>query len=257
MADHWYYSGDHIVKLKSRDGYLNSNDENQAIISLEGEIANGDIKPLLRLRINKVNLKVVYNYLFGPKPGDPLVNMYIVHSNEDRTSGGTYGCVRSGTDNCGDLGIPDLTSLDGKTKVHDGFDLGAPLNTDLYAMYDGEVIFVESTIPANTEGTGSNLGNRILIKSTPSDHGIGNNNNTIYSFYGHLNFVESEITNGSRVSQGQKIGETGRTGNAVNIDTDRYHLHLIIYENGTNQANKVNPNNYLETDFDINGNELE
>ncbi|MGM0581276.1 MAG: M23 family metallopeptidase, partial [Bacteroidota bacterium] len=209
-----------------------------------------------KLLIDEENEDIVRDYLgipIAPKPGDPLVDMYIVHSNPARTSGGTFGCVRSIVNNCEDIDIPNLPSLSGKIKVHDGFDLGAPLDTELFAMFDGEVIFVENSIPANTEGTGSNLGNRILIKSTSEDH--GKNDNTMYAFYGHLNSVDSNITTGTTVSQGQKIGTTGRTGNAVNIDTDRYHLHLIVYENGTKQINKVNPNNYLETDFNINGHE--
>lgn len=74
--------------------------------------------------------------------------------------------------------------------------------------------------------------------------------------YGHLNGVENNIQVGTTVKQGQKIGISGKTGNAYNIDTWRDHVHLMIYENGTSSANKVDPRTYLTTKFDDNGNKI-
>ena len=47
-----------------------------------------------------------------------------------------------------------------------------------------------------------------------------------------------------------------RTGNAKNIDSWRYYVHICVYEGGTNSEDKVDPIDYFNTKFDRNGNEI-
>ncbi|NMB92367.1 MAG: M23 family metallopeptidase, partial [Parcubacteria group bacterium] len=198
------------------------------------------------LKILKENEEII--------PGNPLIEMIIVHNNSAPTSGGMFGCSRVGN-GCEQTTIPNLPKYDNKKKVHDGIDLYAPLNTDVFAMYDGEIVFIENRVPQNEQCTFGALGNRIIIKHTSTQH--KKNNNTIYVMFGHLNKVDKNIQPGTKVKQGQKIGISGKTGNAFDIEAWRYHVHLMIYENGTNSENKIDPRKYLTTKFDQNGNKIE
>jgi len=196
-------------------------------------------------------------YLFDQgllKPGDPLVDMNIVHTNESSNSGGMFGCSRGGI-GCDNSSIPNLPKYAGKENVHGGVDLGASLGTDVYAMYEGTVISVENDVPPNTEGDESDFGNYVLIKSTSNQHNV--NNQTIFIIYTHLNGVNESVENGREIEQGAKIGVSGRTGNAVDIKSWRYHVHISVYENDTESKNKVNPVDYFNTKFDRNGNQID
>jgi hypothetical protein len=228
----------------------------------------GNNEPVLMMQIEKFdisqnqNTKEVwlrYLNILGtkkvvPLPGDPLIDIRIVHTNTAPNSGGMFGCSREGS-GCEQSTIPLLPKYGDNKKVHDGIDLYADLNTDVFSMYDGEIVFIEKTVPQNMEGDKGALGNRILIKSIAKQH--GKNSNTIYIMYGHLNEVVKNIQVGDLIKQGQKIGVTGKTGNASNIDAWRYHVHLMLYENGTNPEKKVDPRTYLTTKLDFNGNKIE
>lgn len=88
------------------------------------------------------------------------------------------------------------------------------------------------------------LGNRILIKSSSSQH--EKNASLIYIYYTHLNKLE-KLKVGDSITQGQLLGETGKTGNAHDIPIWRYHTHIVVYEGGSNGSNRVNPTNYFTT----------
>jgi hypothetical protein len=186
------------------------------------------------------------------KPGDPLIDMNIVHTNNSPNSGGMFGCSRGGI-GCDNSSIPNLPKYAGKEDVHGGVDLGASLGTDVYAMYEGTVISVEDDVPPNTKGY-SDLGNYVLIRSTAEQH--DENNNDIFIIYTHLNGVDENVEGGNEIEQGEKIGVSGRTGNAYSIDPWRYHVHICIYVGGTDSEDKVNPIEYFNTKFDRNGNEI-
>ena len=95
--------------------------------------------------------------------------------------------------------------------LHSGVDIANSVGTAVKAARNGRVIF------AGVKGT---YGNTIII-----DHGKG-----IKTLYAHLSRIN--VSNGSVVSQGNKIGSMGSTGRS----TGR-HLHFEIQKNGT----AVNP----------------
>ncbi len=203
-------------------------------------------------------IDTIRNNTIKPEHGDPLVDMKIVHTNTAPNSGGMFGCARIGSDNCSRLSnsIPNLPKYDDKKKVHDGIDLYASVETNVYSMYDGEIVFIEKGVSPNTEGE-KDYGNYVVIKYTSQQHGNKGTQKTIYALYAHLNSVDNDIKVNSKVLAGQIIGKSGCTGNANNLfnkDTWRQHLHLTIYENSWANDNRVDPRIYITTKFDNNGN---
>lgn len=98
-------------------------------------------------------------------------------------------------------------------KFHDGTDIAAPQGTPIYATADGVV--------AST-GYMNGYGNTVVIYH-------GNGLSTLYAHIRHGGIVVSE---GQKVSAGQKIAEVGSTGRSTGP-----HLHLTVIKNGQ----KVNP----------------
>lgn len=96
---------------------------------------------------------------------------------------------------------------------HNGCDLVAPLGSPLYAVQKGVVVKV-----MNFDISG--YGKAVVI-----DHGNG-----LSSLYAHLSKIEVSL--GDILTQGQKIGEVGDTGNATG-----YHCHFEIKFNG----NRIDP----------------
>lgn len=103
-------------------------------------------------------------------------------------------------------------------KFHHGLDIGAPLNTPIYAPANGVVTF--------SAYEGAN-GNCIRI-----DHGVINGKN-VKSTLIHMNKL---LVGKIPVYKGQQIGLVGSTGNSTGP-----HLHISIYENGK----PVNPIDYI------------
>lgn len=170
-------------------------------------------------------------------PGNPLSNMEIVGTEKGDNSGGVFGCVRNTADNCGNFKSSEgYIEILGKKKMHDGFDLKADLKTPIYAMYDG---LVEYSGDRKNE-----LGLVIYIISSQDQH--KKSDYPIRITYCHLNSIEKL---GKEVKQGQLIGYTGNSGNAKGIDEWRYHLHLQVYN--TKLGEKINPNKFLNTKFNI------
>ncbi len=104
----------------------------------------------------------------------------------------------------GDFG--DIRQTKSYKIQHLGVDLKAPLNTPVYAVNDGKVVFIKS-LP--------DYGNTIII-----DHGLG-----IYSLYLHLS--EFKVKKGKIVKQQDIIGLSGDTGYAIGP-----HLHFSIKVRG-------------------------
>lgn len=108
---------------------------------------------------------------------------------------------------------------------HTGIDLAVPVGTKVYASQSGTVELVRTIVSHNTYGNGGSYGKYIVI-----NHGKG-----IKSYYAHLS--KFEISQGTRVTQGQLIALSGNTGNSSGP-----HLHFEIRKNGTS----VNPRNYVK-----------
>lgn len=106
---------------------------------------------------------------------------------------------------------------------HKGIDLTAPVGTNVYSVYDGEVVAV---------GRHRQYGNYVVV-----DHGNG-----VSTLYAHhkANFVEA----GDIVRRGQKIAEVGRTGNATGP-----HLHFELRLRGE----RANPLPFLNDVEEVSG----
>ena len=86
---------------------------------------------------------------------------------------------------------------------HTGIDYGCPLRTTILASADGTVLF------AGWDRTG--YGNMVIIQHA-------SNRATLYA---HLSLISVKI--GEKVRQGEKIGESGTTGNSTGP-----HLHFEV-----------------------------
>lgn len=89
---------------------------------------------------------------------------------------------------------------------HLGVDLKAPMNTPIYAINNGEIVF-ESNLP--------DYGNTLII-----DHGLG-----VYSIYLHLSDFKMKIKDMAK--QGDLIGLSGDSGYAIVP-----HLHFSVKVRG-------------------------
>ena len=92
-------------------------------------------------------------------------------------------------------------------KLHKGIDIARPSDRTIKAADNGKVI---------SAGSDGGYGNKVVI-----DH-----NNGITTLYAHLDSISVSV--GQVVSQGQKIGVMGTTGNSTGV-----HLHFEVYENGS------------------------
>jgi len=103
----------------------------------------------------------------------------------------------------------------GTKKLHDGIDIGVPLNTPVHSAANGNVKVAKWY---------NGYGNYIEI-----DHGNG-----VTSFYGHLTSFNVKV--GDKVIQGQLIAKSGNTG----IGTGA-HLHFGAHKNGQ----PINPLSFI------------
>ena len=162
-----------------------------------------------------------------PCPGDPIKNPTIAPSSGQGVNGGRYGYTR----------LDD--NLD--PKFHAGLDIYSPLYSNLYAIHSGDVY---------STGVSSTFGNYVIIKSTVDGQ-------VFYMLYAHLSQVGVSDTINSTITQGQIIGRTGASGNASESNP---HVHIEVrtavpgeFYNGWDSHN---PESYLGTKFDSNGNPI-
>lgn len=102
---------------------------------------------------------------------------------------------------------------------HDGIDWGLPLNSNIYSVADGNASYFYQA---------GGLGHAIKVE----------HDNGYITIYGHLsdsNLITNSSTN-VRVSQGQKIGQVGMSGN-----TSGPHLHFTTYKGLKTLQTKVDP----------------
>ncbi len=124
-------------------------------------------------------------------------------------------------------------------RFHNGIDVLASKGTSLKSMHKGSV-FAAAEHPK--------LGHYVIIKSESE-------NETFYTTYAHLN--ESSTASGD-VEMGDEIGKSGKSGNAKDMPKDQEHVHISVKsgEKGTSysEASFVNPEDYMKTQFDSEGN---
>lgn len=112
----------------------------------------------------------------------------------------------------------------GASANHSGCDLRAPLGTELTAVSQGVVKKVD-----RDEETG--YGKQIEVEyRTPSG-------TTFTMKYAHLQSIEPNVTEGSTIPKGQKIGLSGSSGTSTGP-----HLHLEVHVGGE----KVDPLPYFD-----------
>lgn len=111
----------------------------------------------------------------------------------------------------------------GKIQNHNGIDIGAQMNTPIYAPANGKVTAAYISGSLTTD-----FGRFVAI-----DHGKINGIQ-VSSWYGHLN--SWVVRKDQQVEQGQLIGYVGSSGRS-----DGPHLHFQINENGI----PVNPTKYI------------
>ncbi|MEA3315464.1 MAG: peptidoglycan DD-metalloendopeptidase family protein, partial [Campylobacterota bacterium] len=107
-----------------------------------------------------------------------------------------------------------------KYKTHLGVDFAAPTGRELKATAAGKIIHY---------GRKGGYGKTVIIR----------HKNGYKSLYGHLSQYNRKLRVGSRVKQGDYIGNVGSTGRSTGP-----HLHFGIYRNGR----AVNPLKLLKSD---------
>jgi murein DD-endopeptidase MepM/ murein hydrolase activator NlpD len=124
-------------------------------------------------------------------------------------------------------------------RPHQGWDLWAPVGTQIYAVAAGVVEFVR----VNSGDYGTQI---CMSFEDPQSPG-----NLIYAFYAHLSQVY--VTDKMWVDDGQLLGLTGKTGNAkVFTSIEDEHLHFEIRTEvspGLGLKGRVDPAKYFGYDL--------
>jgi hypothetical protein len=98
----------------------------------------------------------------------------------------------------------------GGTRPHQGWDLEAPVGTPCFAVEAGRIEFVSD---------GGALGKTIALA-------FNFEGRTLYAIYAHLSAID--VAEGQAVTQGQRLGLTGKSGNAIEMQGKQIHLHFEI-----------------------------
>ena len=118
---------------------------------------------------------------------------------------------------------------DGSPRLHQGWDLVAPMGTPVFAVSTGEVVGVQY----NDIGS---YGRTINLK-------FQHEGETYYAFYAHL--LNVLVTKGFEVQlTGIPIGWVGDSGNATGIAASKVHLHFEFRNRrlpGDGLLNRIDP----------------
>ena len=136
-------------------------------------------------------------------------------------------------------------------RKHHGIDLKAVKKDDLMSILDGEVVTTKSTFKSDQYAANS-FGNKVIIESKVRG-------STVRIMYCHLDSVL--VKEGDSVTNEDIIGKVGKTGNAAKMADSEVHVHIEAATGGSspskgNNANRVNPELYMPTKFDNEGNAL-
>lgn len=174
------------------------------------------------------------NCVKKPCSGNPVENPAITSSGGSGKKGGTFGCTRADPNHI-------CEGIQGQ-KLHDGMDISAAPNSNIYAMYTGTVIDIRNTFIPGQQKKDS-FGNYVKIKSEI-------NGQTITLKFNHLNTVS--VIKGQTINVGDVMGLSGTTGNAGGKSIIP-HVHLQVYNSN---SSSINPQNFLTTKFDSNFNPI-
>lgn len=123
--------------------------------------------------------------------------------------------------------------IEGKYSNHKGIDISNGCNNNNVITTKSGTVTTVNTGCDNNGGYGNTCGggygNYVII-----DHGDGTS-----SVYAHMYPNSITVSNGTKVNQGEKIGEVGNSGSSTGC-----HLHFEIRINGT----QVDPLNYISAD---------
>lgn len=136
----------------------------------------------------------------------------------------------------------------GRGGGHEGLDLKAEVGTELYSPKGGEVRLVD-------EHNGG-WGKHVLVETNGSHDG-----QTVQILYAHLKTTSVVI--GETLSEGEKIGETGVSGNAEKKPCEPggpSHVHVETKSVGEgqqfNKADHFDPESFIGTEFGKSGDPL-
>ena len=192
-----------IIKIKDTPTYINTNENLKNINGLNKKNYKSGIKENV---IENINVKNIVDN----QEVQRIQNIQNENIN-NKNFGKILWPVKSGkiTSKFGNRNHPVLKSV----KFHRGVDIAVSLGTPVYAGIRGIVTFA---------GKRGNYGNLVEIKGSDG----------IKVRYAHLSKID--VVAGQRVSDGEKVAETGNTGMSTG---PHLHYEIIIDENPVNPLN--------------------
>ena len=195
--------GNRIIKIKDTPTYINTNENLKNINGLNKKNYKSGIKENV---IENINVKNITDN----QEVQGIQNIQNENIN-NKNFGKILWPVKSGkiTSKFGNRNHPVLKSV----KFHRGVDIAVSLGTPVYAGIKGIVTFA---------GKRGNYGNLVEIKGSDG----------IKVRYAHLSKID--VVAGQRVSDGEKVAETGNTGMSTG---PHLHYEIIVDENPVNPLN--------------------
>ena len=195
--------GNRIIKIKDTPTYINTNENLKNINGLNKKNYKSGIKENV---IENINVKNIVDN----QEVQRIQNIQNENIN-NKNFGKILWPVKSGkiTSKFGNRNHPVLKSV----KFHRGVDIAVSLGTPVYAGIKGIVTFA---------GKRGNYGNLVEIEGSDG----------IKVRYAHLSKID--VVTGQRVSDGEKVAETGNTGMSTG---PHLHYEIIIDENPVNPLN--------------------
>ena len=195
--------GNKIIKIKDTPTYINTNENLKNINGLNKKNYKSGIKENV---IENINVKNITDN----QEVQGIQNIQNENIN-NKNFGKILWPVKSGkiTSKFGNRNHPVLKSV----KFHRGVDIAVSLGTPVYAGIRGIVTFA---------GKRGNYGNLVEIKGSDG----------IKVRYAHLSKID--VVAGQRVSDGEKVAETGNTGMSTG---PHLHYEIIVNESPVNPLN--------------------
>ena len=195
--------GNRIIKIKDSPTYINTNENLKNINGLNKKNYKSGIKENV---IENINVKNITDN----QEVQGIQNIQNENIN-NKNFGKILWPVKSGkiTSKFGNRNHPVLKSV----KFHRGVDIAVSLGTPVYAGIRGIVTFA---------GKRGNYGNLVEIKGSDG----------IKVRYAHLSKID--VVTGQRVSDGEKVAETGNTGMSTG---PHLHYEIIVDESPVNPLN--------------------
>ena len=195
--------GNRIIKIKDTPTYINTNENLKNINGLNKKNYKSGVKENV---IENINVKNITDN----QEVQGIQNIQNENIN-NKNFGKILWPVKSGkiTSKFGNRNHPVLKSV----KFHRGVDIAVSLGTPVYAGIRGIVTFA---------GKRGNYGNLVEIKGSDG----------IKVRYAHLSKID--VVTGQRVSDGEKVAETGNTGMSTG---PHLHYEIIVDESPVNPLN--------------------